>query len=211
MDNKAMYKLSYGLFVLTTKAGDRENGCITNTAIQVASEPNQISFAVNKSNLTHDLVMESKKANISVISEDATFDLFKHFGFQSGRDVNKFEGFADFKRADNGIAYITKGTNAYFSIDVTQTVDLGSHTLFIGIPTDMVVLSDAPSATYAYYQTDIKPKAPAPNAAPADKLPEGVHKWRCKICGYEYVGPSLPDDFICPICKHPASDFEMVE
>ncbi len=211
MDNKAMYKLSYGLFVLTTKAGDRENGCITNTAIQVASEPNQISFAVNKANLTHDLVMESKKANISVISEDATFDLFKHFGFQSGRDVNKFEGFADFKRADNGIAYITKGTNAYFSIDVTQTVDLGSHTLFIGIPTDMVVLSDAPSATYAYYQTDIKPKAPAPNAAPADKLPEGVHKWRCKICGYEYVGPSLPDDFICPICKHPASDFEMVE
>ncbi len=211
MDNKAMYKLSYGLFVLTTKAGERENGCITNTAIQVASEPNQISFAVNKANLTHDLVMESKKANISVISEDATFDLFKHFGFQSGRDVNKFEGFADFKRADNGIAYITKGTNAYFSIDVTQTVDLGSHTLFIGIPTDMVVLSDAPSATYAYYQTDIKPKAPAPNAAPADKLPEGVHKWRCKICGYEYVGPSLPDDFICPICKHPASDFEMVE
>ena len=211
MDNKAMYKLSYGLFVLTTKAGDRENGCITNTAIQVASEPNQISFAVNKANLTHDLVMESKKANISVISEDATFDLFKHFGFQSGRDVNKFEGFADFKRADNGIAYITKGTNAYFSIDVTQTVDLGSHTLFIGIPTDMVVLSDAPSATYAYYQSDIKPKAPAPNAAPADKLPEGVHKWRCKICGYEYVGPSLPDDFICPICKHPASDFEMVE
>ena len=211
MDNKAMYKLSYGLFVLTTKAGERENGCITNTAIQVASEPNQISFAVNKANLTHDLVMESKKANISVISEDATFDLFKHFGFQSGMDVNKFEGFADFKRADNGIAYITKGTNAYFSIDVTQTVDLGSHTLFIGIPTDMVVLSDAPSATYAYYQTDIKPKAPAPNAAPADKLPEGVHKWRCKICGYEYVGPSLPDDFICPICKHPASDFEMVE
>ena len=211
MDNKAMYKLSYGLFVLTTKAGERENGCITNTAIQVASEPNQISFAVNKANLTHDLVKESKKANISVISEDATFDLFKHFGFQSGRDVNKFEGFADFKRADNGIAYITKGTNAYFSIDVTQTVDLGSHTLFIGIPTDMVVLSDAPSATYAYYQTDIKPKAPAPNAVPADKLPEGVHKWRCKICGYEYVGPSLPDDFICPICKHPASDFEMVE
>ena len=209
MDNKAMYKLSYGLFVLTTKAGDKENGCITNTAIQVASDPNQISFAINKANYTHDLVMESKKANISVISEEATFDLFKHFGFQSGRDVNKFEGFADFKRADNGIPYITKGTNAYFSIDVTQTVDLGSHTLFIGVPTDMVVLSSAPSATYAYYQDNIKPK---PAAAPAEnKLPEGVHKWRCKICGYEYVGPNLPDNFICPICKHPASDFEMVE
>lgn len=209
MDNKAMYKLSYGLFVLTTKAGDKENGCITNTAIQVASYPNQISFAINKANYTHDLVMESQKANISVISEEATFDLFKHFGFQSGRDVNKFEGFADFKRADNGIPYITKGTNAYFSIDVTQTVDLGSHTLFIGVPTDMVVLSSAPSATYAYYQDNIKPKPAAASAE--NKLPEGVHKWRCKICGYEYVGPNLPDDFICPICKHPASDFEMVE
>lgn len=210
MDNKAMYKLSYGLFVLTAKTGDKVNGCITNTAIQVASEPNQISFAINKANYTHDLVMESKKANISIISEEATFDLFKHFGFQSGRDVNKFEGFSDFKTAENGIPYITNGTNAYFSIDVTQTVDLGSHTLFIGVPTDMVVLSSAASATYAYYQENIKPKASAAPAA-SDKLPEGVHKWRCKICGYEYVGPVLPDDFICPICKHPASDFEMVE
>ncbi len=210
MDNKAMYKLSYGLFVLTTKSGDRVNGCITNTAIQVASEPNQISFAINKSNFTHDLVMESKKVNISVISEAATFDLFKHFGFQSGKTVNKFEGFADYALAENGIPYITKGTNAYFSIDVTQTLDLGSHTLFIGTPTDMVVLSDVPSATYAYYQDNIKPK-PASAPAAENKLPEGVHKWRCKICGYEYVGPVLPDDFICPICKHPASDFEMVE
>ena len=210
MDNKAMYKLSYGLFVLTTKSGDRVNGCITNTAIQVASEPNQISFAVNKANFTHDLVMESKKANISVISEAASFDLFKHFGFQSGKTVNKFEAFVDYALAENGIPYITKGTNAYFSIDVTQTVDLGSHTLFIGIPTDMVVLSDVPSATYAYYQDNIKPK-PASAPASDNKLPEGVHKWRCKICGYEYVGPVLPDDFICPICKHPASDFEMVE
>lgn len=210
MDNKAMYKLSYGLFVLTTKVGDKVNGCITNTAIQVASDPNQISFAINKANYTHDLVMESNKANISVISEEATFDLFKHFGFQSGRDTNKFENFSDYKLAENGIPYITKGTNAYFSIDVTQTVDLGSHTLFIGVPTDMVVLSSAASATYAYYQDNIKPKASAAPAA-ADKLPEGVHKWRCKICGYEYVGPVLPEDFICPICKHPASDFEMVE
>ncbi len=210
MDNKAMYKLSYGLFVLTAGAGDKVNGCITNTAIQVASDPNQISFAINKANYTHNLVMESKKANISVISEEATFDLFKHFGFQSGRDVNKFEGFSDFKTAENGIPYITKGTNAYFSIDVTQTVDLGSHILFIGVPTDMVVLSSAASATYAYYQENIKPKASAAPAA-SDKLPEGVHKWRCKICEYEYVGPVLPDDFICPICKHPASDFEMVE
>ena len=211
MDNKAMYRLSYGLFVLTSKAGDRAGGCITNTAIQVASDPNQISFAVNKANYTHDLVMESRKANISVISEEASFDLFKHFGFQSGRDVDKFAGFADCAVAANGIYYITKGTNAYFSIDVKQTLDLGSHTLFIGVPTDMVVLSDAPSATYAYYQANIKPAPEAKPAAAEDKLPKGVHKWRCKICGYEYTGPVLPEDFICPICKHPVSDFEMIE
>ena len=205
MDNKAMYKLSYGLFVLTTKAGDKENGCITNTAIQVASDPNQISFAINKANYTHDLVMESKKANISVISEEATFELFKHFGFQSGRDANKFEGFADFKRADNGITYITKGTNAYFSIDVTQTVDLGSHTMFIGGINDMKVLSDVPSVTYGYYQDNIKPKPQA-----VGTTPKGETIWRCVICGYEYVGEELPDDFICPICKHPKSDFEKI-
>ena len=135
MDNKAMYKLSYGLFVLTAKDEVKANGCITNTAIQVASEPNQISFAVNKANYTHDMIMKTKKANISVISEAADFELFKHFGFQSGRDVDKFADFTDFKMAENGIPYITRGTNAYFSIDIKQTVDLGSHTLFIGEPT----------------------------------------------------------------------------
>ena len=207
MDNKAMYRLSYGLFVLTAGQGDKANGCITNTAIQVASEPNQISFAVNKANYTHDLVMETKVANISVISEAADFALFKHFGFQSGRDVDKFAGYTDCAVAENGVPYITAGTNAYYSIEVKQTVDLGSHTLFIGEPTAMEVLSDAPSATYAYYQDHIKPK---PEEKKADALPPGMHKWRCKICGYEYVGESLPDDFICPICKHPASDFEQI-
>ncbi|MCR5098417.1 MAG: flavin reductase [Lachnospiraceae bacterium] len=205
MDNKAMYKLSYGLFVLTAKDEIKANGCITNTAIQVASEPNQISFAVNKANYTHDMVMKTKKANISVISEKADFDLFKHFGFQSGRDMDKFAVFTDCKLAENGIPYITRGTNAYFSIDIKQTVDLGSHTLFIGEPTAMEVLDTAASATYAYYQDNIKPKPEAVGTTPA-----GQTVWRCKICGYEYVGEELPDDFICPICKHPASDFEKV-
>ncbi len=205
MDNKAMYKLSYGLFVLTAKDEVKANGCITNTAIQVASEPNQISFAVNKANYTHDMVLKTKKANISVISEAADFELFKHFGFQSGRDVDKFADFADCKVAENGIPYITKGTNAYFSIDIKQTVDLGSHTLFIGEPTAMEVLSDVPSATYGYYQSNIKPKPEA-----VRKTPDGQTVWRCKICGYEYVGEELPEDFICPVCKHPASDFEKV-
>ena len=209
MDNKAMFKLSYGLFVLTAKVGDKENGCITNTAIQVASEPNQISFAVNKANYTHDMLMQSDNCNISVISEAADFELFKHFGFQSGRDVDKFAGYTDCEFAENGIPYITKGTNAYFSIAIKQRVDLGSHTLFIGEPTAMEVLSEVPSATYNYYQSNIKPKPEAPKAD-ADALPPGMHKWRCKICGYEYVGETLPDDFICPICKHPASDFEQI-
>ncbi len=205
-DKKAMYKLSYGLFVLTAKDEVKSNGCITNTAIQVASDPNLISFAINKANYTHDMVMKTMKANISVISENATFELFKHFGFQSGRDVDKFADFTDCKMADNGIPYITTRTNAYFSIDVTQTVDLGSHTLFIGAPTAMAVLDDAPSATYSYYQDNIKPKP--------DKVGEtkdGQTIWRCKICGYEYVGEELPEDFICPLCKHPASDFEKVQ
>ena len=205
MDTKAMYKLSYGLFVLTAKVGDKENGCITNTAIQVASEPNTISFAVNKANYTHDMVMQSKKCNISVISEEVAFDLFKHFGFQSGRDVDKFADYTDCKYSENGIPYITKGTNAYFSIEIKQTVDLGSHTLFIGEPTAMEVLSGVESATYSYYQSNIKPK---PEKVGETK--DGQVIWRCTICGYEYVGEELPDDFICPICKHPKADFEKI-
>jgi flavin reductase (DIM6/NTAB) family NADH-FMN oxidoreductase RutF len=208
MNTKAMYKLSYGLFVLTAKVGDKINGCITNTAIQVASEPNQISFAVNKANYTHEMLMKSDVCNISVISEEAGFELFKRFGFQSGREVDKFAGFTDFVLAENGVPYITKGTNAYFSIVIKQRVDLGSHTLFIGELAAMEVLSSVPSATYSFYQANIKPK-PAAEAKPSD-VPEGMHKWRCKICGYEYVGVSLPEDFICPVCKHPAEDFEQV-
>ena len=205
MDPKAMYKLSYGLFVLTAKDEEKANGCITNTAIQVASDPNQISFAINKANYTHDMVQKGKRANISVISEETSFDLFKHFGFQSGRDVDKFAGFTDYKLAENGIPYIIQGTNAYFSIDVKQAVDLGSHTLFIGEPSAMEVFSDAPSATYTYYQNNIKPKPESAGAANS-----GQTVWRCKICGYEYVGEELPDDFICPICKHPKDDFEKI-
>ena len=205
MDKKAMYKLSYGLFVLTAKVDDKDNGCIINTAIQAASEPNQLSICVNKANYTHDMIMKSKAFNVSIISEDATFDLFKHFGFQSGKDVDKFDGFNDCKRSDNGLYYVTKGINAYISVKVTKTEDIGSHTMFIGEITDMEVLADAPSATYTYYMSDIKPKP-----EPVGKTEEGKTIWRCKICGYEYVGEELPEDYICPICKHPASDFEKV-
>lgn len=204
MDNKAMYKLTYGLFVLTSEAGGRESGCIINTAGQVTSEPNRISIAVNKANFTHDLVKEGGRFNVSVLSEEASFDTFKHFGFQSGRDVDKFAGYAHCKRAENGLYYVTAGTNAYLSATVEQAIDLGSHTLFIARVDGMEVLSGAPSATYAYYQAHIKPQ-PQKSAAPA-----GTTVWRCKVCGYEYEGEELPADFICPLCTHPASDFEKV-
>ncbi len=205
MDTKAMYKLSYGLFVATAVRGDKMNGCITNTAVQVASEPNRISFAINKANYTHDMIVETGLCNISVLSNDADFEVFKHFGFQSGRDVDKFAGYADFAMAENGIPYITKGTNAYFSLKVESKVDLGSHTLFICEPTFMTVLSDTSSCTYEYYQNNIKPKPQAVGTAPSGKT-----IWRCTICGYEWEGEELPDDFICPICKHPKADFEKV-
>ena len=215
MDTKAMFKLSYGLFVCTAKRGDKMNGCIINTAGQVASEPNRISIAVNKQNYTHDMIIETGMANISVLSTAATFDIFKHFGFQSGRDVDKFagdaaagtiaEGKISYKVAENGIPYVTTGTNAFFSLKVEQKIDLGSHTLFICEPVAMEVLDAASSCTYEYYQNNIKPKPEA-----VGTTPKGETVWRCVICGYEYVGEELPDDFICPICKHPKSDFEKI-
>ena len=205
MDKKAMYKLSYGLFVLTAREGEKDNGCIINTAIQAASEPNQLSICVNKANYTHDMIERTGKFTVSVLSEQADFALFRHFGFQSGRDVDKFTNFTGCARGADGLYYITEGTNAYISVTVDKTVDLGSHTMFIGEITDMAVLSDAPSTTYEYYQNHIKPKPQA-----VGKTDDGQTEWRCRICGYEYVGEELPEDFICPICKHPASDFEKI-
>ncbi len=200
-----MHRLTYGLFVVTAADGVKKNGCITNTAIQVASLPDRIAVAVNKSNFTHDMILKTNCFNISVISETADFALFKHFGYQSGRDVDKFAGYTDFKTSANSIPYITAGTNSFFSIDVKQSVDLGSHTLFIGEISESALLSATPSATYSFYQENIKPKPEA-----IEKTSDGQTVWRCKICGYEYVGEEPPEDFICPICKHPASDFEKV-
>ena len=200
-----MYKLSYGLFVLTAKNGEKDNGCIINTAIQAASTPNQISICVNKANYTHDMILSTREFTISVISQKADFELFKHFGFQSGKDVDKFKNYSFCKRGSNGILYITEGTNAFISVKVAKTEDLGSHTMFVGEITDMEVLAETPSATYEYYMNNIKPKPDA-----VGKTADGQTIWRCKICGYEYVGEELPEDFICPTCKHPAADFEKV-
>lgn len=196
-----MNKLSYGLFVVTAKNEEKQNGCITNTVMQVTTTPNTISLAVNKQNYTHDLIVESKVFNVSIISEKATFDLFKHFGFQSGRNVHKFKDFFDFKVASNGINYVTKGVNAVICAKVKEMVDLGTHTLFIADVTEEFVLNDTPSATYAYYFANIKPK-------PSDKPKKTV--WRCNICGYEEEVEELPDDFECPLCRHPKSDFTKI-
>ena len=193
-----MYKLTYGLFVLTSKRDGRDNGCIINTAGQVTASPNRISVAVNKQNLTHDFIRDSGEFNISILSEKAGFETFKHWGMQSGRDTDKMLS-VEFERSANGIAYITNGANAFISAKVVQSVDLGSHTLFIADVTDGAVLNEDESATYSFYQKNIKPK-----------LRENAEKKKgyiCTVCGYIYEGEPLPDDFICPVCKHPASDF----
>lgn len=203
MDKKAMYKLSYGLFVLSSAFEGRDGGCIINTGVQVSSEPNRISIAVNKANFTRELVEKSGKFNLSILSESASFDTFRHFGFQSGRDVDKFAAYPDCKRSANGLYYVTAGTNAYISAAVEQAVDLGSHVLFIAAVEDMEVLSQEPSETYAYYQDVIKPK-------PAQEASAGKTAWRCTVCGYVYEGETLPAEFVCPLCKHPASDFEKI-
>lgn len=208
MNDKALFKLSYGLFVLTARDGDFDNGCIINTAMQVTNTPNKILVAVNKDNYTTQMIQKTNKFNLSVISQSAKFSLFEHFGFASGKDTNKFEGFGDFDRDQNGIAYITKGTNAYFACSVENVTDAGTHYVFIASLDNCEVLSDEGSATYEYYFAHIKPQ-------PQKKESVG-NVWVCKICGYRYDNSveavkfeDLPDSWVCPLCKHPKSDFEL--
>lgn len=198
-----MFKLSYGLFIITAKENDFDNGSIINTAWQVTDTPLRLAVTVNKKSKTHDMIKNTGKFNISVISEEANFELFKHFGFQSGETVDKFEGYESAKRAENGVMYITKGVNSYISAKVVQVIDFETHTMFIAEVTDAEIISEAPSATYAYYHSNIKPK-------PQEKKNKKT-VWRCIVCGYEYEGEELPEDYICPLCNHPASDFEKVE
>ena len=199
-----MYDIQYGLFVVTTCLEGRDNGCISNTVMQVTAQPNKISVTLNKANYTTSMIQQSGKFTVSILSENADFDLFKHFGFQSGKTVDKFANFSDCRRVENGTMAITRGTNAYISATVEQYVDLGTHILFIGFVTEMDSISEITSATYNYYQKSIKPK---PDNS---KKAAGKTIWRCVICGYEYEGEELPADFICPLCKHPASDFVKV-
>lgn len=205
MDTKSFNNISYGLFVLTSARDGKHNGCIINTLQQLTSDPYRVSICVSKADYTHDMIMAERKFNVSVISQAATFDLFRRFGFQSGRDVDKFDGFSDYAESGNELRYITKGCNTWFSCWVEQTVDLGTHTLFIAFVTDAARISQDPSATYAYYHSSIKPKPQAAGTSAGGKT-----IWRCTICGYEYVGDELPDDFVCPICKHGKDAFEKI-
>ena len=199
MDTKAMFKIGYGLYVLTAREDGKDNGCIVNTFQQVTDEPLRVSVCVNKANHTCGMIARTGVFNVSVIAESATFDLFKRFGFQSGATVDKF---ADFPcpRSPNGVLAVDRSVNAVVSGKVFQTVDLGTHLMFLADVTDAVVRSTEETATYAYYQRAIKPR-------PQPQVKRG---WRCLICGYFYEGEELPADFVCPICKHPASDFERV-
>lgn len=200
MNTNALFKIEYGLYVLTAKLDDKDNGCIINTLMQLTSDPLQIAISVNKSNYTCEMIQKTKNFNLSVVSDDANFELFKRFGYQSGKDINKFDGFLNVKRSQNGILYITQNTNAYMSATVKQELDLKSHVLFVAQLDDCELLADKSTVTYDFYQKNIKPK------------PETVKTkgWRCKICNYIYEGENLPSDFICPICKHSIADFEKI-
>lgn len=196
----AMHKLTYGLFVLSVRCEKRDNACIINTALQVAD--GKIAISVNKANFTCEMLDYTDDFTVSTISEDADFALFERFGFHSGKDVEKFDGFDDCERIANGTLAVTKGTNSYISAHIVEKTDLGTHMMFIAEVTDKKVISDTPSASYAYYQSNIKPR-PKKNS-------DGKVVWRCSVCGYEYVGDELPDGFICPLCKHGKEDFEKV-
>ena len=210
IDNKALFNISYGLFVLVARQGDKDNACIINVAQQVASDPLRIMICVNKSNLTHDMILKTLKFNLCPLSEEATMKPFQHFGFQSGRTVDKFADCETELRTENGLLYLPKFINSVISCVVTKSIDLGTHTMFIAMPMEAKVLSDSPSITYAYYQQHIKPDfrtSNNPDIQPSDNR----KKWVCEVCGYVYEGDELPADFICPWCKHPASDFKLVE
>lgn len=213
-----IFKFSYGLFMLSANYEGKDNGCIVNTAVQVTERPFQVSMTLNKANYTHYMIVKSGKFNLSFLSEDITFDTFKRFGFQSGKDVDKFEGLEVAKRSENGVMYITEGANAMISVKVSKTVDVGSHTIFIGEVTEEQIFSDTPSCTYTYYQNNVKPKP--------KKAPVGKKAWVCTVCGYIYDPEAgepnngilagtdfedLPTDYVCPICKHGAEVFKLME
>ena len=201
MDEKAMYDLTYGLFLIGTKADGKENACITNTVIQLAASPARVSLSCINGNLTPELIKKSGRFTVTILDETAPFSLFQTFGLQHGRDVNKFEGFK-VHYDEAGMPYIKNNACALLSCRVLSYEDMGSHTLFIAEVTDAEKLSFVSPVTYAQYHSSIKPQK---NTQKKEKKLVG---WRCEICGYVYEETELPEDFVCPWCGHPTDDFE---
>ena len=198
-DLTALFKLGYGLYVVTSNDGEKDNGLIVNTVTQLTDNPNRVAVNINKENYSHHIIKKTGVMNVNVLSVDAPFALFENFGFQSGRQADKFAHWKTY-RADNGLPFLAQYINAFLSLKVEQYVDLGTHGMFICTVTEARVISDKPTMTYAYYQENVKPKPQT----------EGKKGFVCKICGYIYEGDTLPDDFVCPLCKHGAADFEPI-
>lgn len=199
IDPTALFNIGYGLYVVTVKDGDKDNGLIVNTVTQVTNSPNRIAVCINKLNYSCDLIRKTLALNISTLAQDAPFKLFEHFGFRSGRNTDKFADFSHVQRSSNGLLFLDKYVNGYISCKVINQVDLQTHVMFICDVTQCVRLNDKETMTYTYYHKNVKPKPDT-----------GKKGFVCKICGYVYEGDVLPDDFICPLCKHGAQDFEPI-
>ena len=200
IDPTALFNIGYGLYVVTSNDGVKDNGLIVNTVTQVTNTPNRIAVTINKMNYSCEVVAKTGKLNISTLSQDAPFKVFEHFGFQSGRNVDKFADFDHAQRSSNGLLFLDKYANSYISCDVISQVDLQTHIMFLCDVTQCVNLNNVETMTYTYYQKNVKPKPQAEKKG-----------FVCKICGYVYEGDTLPEDFICPLCKHGAFDFEPIK
>ncbi len=196
----ALFNIGYGLYVVTSNDGKKDNGLIVNTVTQVTNTPNRIAVTINKENYSHHIIRQTGKMNINCLSEDAPFAVFEKFGFESGRNTDKFDDLTPL-RSDNGLAFLPRYINSFLSLEVEQYIDLDTHGMFICKVTEARVISDKETMTYNYYQENVKPKP----------MTEGKKGYVCKICGYVYEGENLPDDFICPLCKHGAADFEEIK
>lgn len=199
-DLQALFNIGYGLYVVTCNDGKKDNGLIINTVTQVTNTPNRIAVTINKENYSHHIINQTKKLNVNCLSVDAPFTIFERFGFQSGRNVDKFENYP-VNRSDNGLAFLPRYINSFMSLKVEQYIDLDTHGMFICSITESRVLTNQETMTYSYYQEHVKPKP----------VTEGKKGYVCKICGFVYEGEELPEDYICPLCKHGASDFEPIE
>lgn len=195
-DSKSLYQLGYGLYVITVRDGDRDNGCIVNTVMQVTSTPPVIAVVVNKQNYTCGLIRKTGALNINSLTESTPFEVFRHFGYQSGRDADKFADCSP-ERSGNGLVILPEYARGFISLAVERELDLGTHIQFLCTPTEGKLLSGAETLSYSYYQKNIKPR-------PQPKKKGFV----CRICGYVYEGSTLPEDYICPLCKHGAADFD---